>query len=910
MLVWRLTFRQLLVRRVRTLLTLLAIAFAVSLVVAVTTGFSSLTAVALRMVDRYMGSTDVFITARDVQRTTFPESVLADVRADPRVRRAIGRFETPSPIVDAAGDAIVGRPAMLVGLVPGQDDGGTNLTLTAGRWFSNTAGNEVVLNGNVARALASTLAQRNALPPAKTATTLPVPAMLKPGDTFTLPGPSGGLKLTVVGVVHQPEIAGNTVYLPLDTLRNFVVPQDPKVLSRVMVELKKGSDLAAFEKDWSARLREVSPTIRVKLARTNKEQLENNLMGLTMLSAVGVSVSLVSAACIVFSTLSMGVAERQRQLAMLRAVGATKGLVGRLVVLEGLLLGTLGVAVGVPLGVLWVELLTLRFPQVFTQGVVISWLGVTYALVAVIVTALVATVLPAWHASRVSPLEAMSPLAESDLGRGWPWRSAVTGLLLACVDLLILSPLFPPVVRLVSPGAGDDIVRGAQFWGHYAAGVPLTMIGFFLLAPMAVRLIEAVLVPVAARVMALPTALLRQQLAGGLWRAVGTACALMVGLATLVVMQTQGRSALSAWRLPDKFPDVFILHRGLGGLTPPEIDKLAATPGLIPGDLMPIAIASPTFGSNFLAIAGAAMMPESTLFFGIDPAQARRMTELEFRQGDPDTATKLIAQGRHVLVTEEYRQVRNVNVGDTLELSTRTSGVQKFTIAGIVWSPGIDVIVSLFDLGGSFEQRTAYSVFGSIDDARNLFGVKDVSIFAANLTPGIEREELTKRLQQEVGKMGLQAFDIRQIKAGIQTALGNLLLMASSVAFAALFVASLGVTNTIMASIRSRRWQFGVLRAVGVTRGQLLRLVLAESALLALAAVTLGLACGAVMTLQARAATTLFIGFTPEVVLPWGMLAIGVGSVITVALLASLYPAGSTSRKPVLDLLQAGRASA
>jgi putative ABC transport system permease protein len=322
---------------------------------------------------------------------------------------------------------------------------------------------------------------------------------------------------------------------------------------------------------------------------------------------------------------------------------------------------------------------------------------------------------------------------------------------------------------------------------------------------------------------------------------------------------------------------------------------------------MPIAIASPQFGNNFLAIAGAAFMPDATMFFGIDPEQANRMTELEFRQGDAETATRLIKQGRHVLVTEEFRQVKGLGVGDTLELKTRTKGLVKFTIAGVVWSPGIDVMVGVFDMGGQFDQRTAYSVFGSLEDARELFGVTELSVFAANVDRGVDREALTKTIQTELGKMGLQAFDIRQVKAGIEKGLGNLLIMASSVAFAALAVASLGVTNTVMASVRSRRWQFGVMRAVGVTRSQLVRLVLAEAVLLGAAAAALGLGCGAWLVMIARGMEKVMLGIRPEIVLPWGMLFLGVSVVVVVSVVASIWPAASTSRRPVLELLQAGR---
>ena len=79
---------------------------------------------------------------------------------------------------------------------------------------------------------------------------------------------------------------------------------------------------------------------------------------------------------------------------------------------------------------------------------------------------------------------------------------------------------------------------------------------------------------------------------------------------------------------------------------------------------------------------------------------------------------------------------------------------------------------------------------------------------------------------------GFAAYDVRQIKYEIQQGFKRMLLLVSTIAFAAMAVASLGVTNTIMASVRTRRWQFGILRSVGFTRDGLLRLVLAEAVLI------------------------------------------------------------------------------
>src|SRR5437016_7838771 len=139
--------------------------------------------------------------------------------------------------------------------------------------------------------------------------------------------------------------------------------------------------------------------------------------------------------------------------------------------------------------------------------------------------------------------------------------------------------------------------------------------------------------------------------------------------------------------------------------------------------------------------------------------------------------------------------------------------------------------------------------------------------------------------------MSLTAYDVRHIKHAIQHGFGRLLLLVSTVAFAAMAVASLGVTNTIMASVRSRRWQFGIMRSIGVTRDQLLRLVLAEAILIGLIGVVMGLSAGLIMTADARALGALVLGYAPPTVVPWGICWIGCGIVTIVSLLASIWPA-------------------
>jgi putative ABC transport system permease protein len=400
--------------------------------------------------------------------------------------------------------------------------------------------------------------------------------------------------------------------------------------------------------------------------------------------------------------------------------------------------------------------------------------------------------------------------------------------------------------------------------------------------------------------------LLAQQLTGHIWRAAGTASALMVGLAVLVVMHTLGNSVLNAWRLPTRFPDMFIFARP--GLTRDQGKMLENVKGVKSAEVLPIAVTVSRLNDGFFAMVGAAMLPDATMFLGVDPDKAMSMMELDFRAGNAEDAAKKLKMGRHLIVTNEFKELKGLTVGSKMKLKTPKSGEVEYEIAGVVWSPGIDVFVSRFDMGTQFEQRSAASVFGSLDDAERDFGVKEINLFAANLNYFVDKQDLVKQIQSDLGVQGLRVGDVREIKSNIQVGFRKLLLLMSTVAFAAIGVAALGVTNTIMASIRSRRWQLGVLRSVGLGRGQMMRLILAEAILLGLVGCALGVIGGIELSFDGRGLWKKVVGYTPPIEVPWDMVGIGVAIILGVALVASLWPAITAAREEPLSLLQAGRA--
>ncbi len=869
----KLTFSNFRVHRVRAVLTISAIALAVSLVVSVTSGFESLRSTAHRFLATIMGTVDANITRPSAEPGGVPETLLAQLKADPAVRNITARVEESIALMDKAG-----RPmrAEFHGLDPRNDNITDRTECRSGRWFTSDDGYFAVLDQVSAEAMG-----------------------LKVGDEFTIGSTDEKFHLQLVGIVQKPQIMAmflKSIYVPLRTAQRYLKIDNPASVTRLAIDLKSKADGSAFAERWREPLTRTDPRLKIRLQSESSDEMDDHLLGLQILSYLGGTVSMLAATFIVFSAQSMGVAERQRTLAMMRAIGCYRWQIGWLVIVEGLVLAGVGLVLGVGLGFLWLRLLALRFDAFFATGIQLSWGGLLFACVGTALAAILASLLPSITAMRVSPLEAMNPLARP-MSRRTPLLAAGIGLVLASLDAGLL---FLP---------RGTVPRDIQLYGHFIIGLPGIMIGFFLMAPLFVTLFEMTLGPIIAPVFGLKFALLRQQLSSGIWRAAGTCAALMVGLAILLVMQISGHSMLQGWQLPTKFPDIFIFSAG-SMLDAEDQAKLENVQGLVKGDVMPIAIASTGLGSRFFSVELAAMMPDATMFFGVDPDKAFRMMQLDFRQGSAEEASRLLKLGRHVVVTQEFHELKGLGLGDKITLDTTRNGKQEYTIAGVVWSPGIDVIVSQFDMGAQFDQRTVGSLFGWIEDAKTDFGVTGVKLFAANLQPGVAKEQILTGLQKELGKMGLFAGDVRHIKARIIQTFQKLLLMVSTVAFAAMGVSGLGVTNTIMASVRSRRWQFGVLRSIGLTRFQLLRLVMAEAFLLSLVGVGLGLAAGFTMAISAKRLGANILGNNPPLAVPWPMVMLGMGIIVGISMLASLWPAVHVARSRPLALLQAGRASA
>ena len=862
--------------RTRAALTIAAIMVAVSLVVALTTSFASLRGAAYDVLGTMYGSTDLQISPDQQRGTMIDEATVAALRKDDRVRHVDARRVATSSLLDADDKPVHWRPSSIIGIEAENISQASVDALIGGQWFDQSGGEVAVIEEKIAEKL-----------------------KIGVGDSLGLPSPTGTLRLKVVGVLGRPDMLhfeAPAVYLPIATLQRWLGETD--TYSEVKLDLVDSADADEMAAEIQQR---VGPGVyQIETAASRQRNFERNFAGLTVLSYLGGTLSMIAAVFIVFSALTMGVTERSRSLGMLRAIGATRGQIATLVIGEGVALAVIGAAMGVPLGVGWVMLLNWMYPRLFSAGVVFSFGGAVYGAAGTITAALAASLLPAWVASRSDVLDALTVTSRPRKGRSTMW-CGIAGVVLIALDPLIV----------FTPGIGRELRMDA----HLFIGLPALLIGLVGIAPLLVIAADRMFSSAVARVMKLEPTLLRQQLSGGLWRTVGTAAGLMVGLLALVVLQTHGRSMATGWSMPAKFPDMLMVAPM--GLDQQQIDTMQTLEQIRPPGVLAMAMVTPQFATNIFGLGGMMKMPEGTMLFGMDTDRAfgdgsedaEPMIELQYIEGDPDTARKLLKQGHHVIVSEHYTRVKGMGVGDVIKLNTPLSGEVGYTIAGVVRSVGIDMVVRLFEMRREFDRFTAAGAITTLEDVQRDFGTQRIYLMCANVDASVNKRQFERRLRDKLRTWGVLAADARKIKRGVDTALGGLLDLISTIALAAIGVAALGVTNTIIASVRSRRWQMGVLRSLGLTRGAMTRLILAEAVMIGAVASVLGIGGGLLLSLDANHLSIEIIGYVVPLTIPWGVLAMGVGLTLGVAMLAALRPAIGAARSDTLSLLQAGRAS-
>jgi putative ABC transport system permease protein len=587
----------------------------------------------------------------------------------------------------------------------------------------------------------------------------------------------------------------------------------------------------------------------------------------------------IASSFIIATGMTTGVTERVRELAVLRCIGATRRQLAAAQVFSGVVVGAIGACVGLPIGIGGSAWLVSHYPQQLPGGFALSWPGVTVAALGSVSAGVIGAAWSAWNAARVSPLEGLAARSRAP-------RTGTVAIMFAVGVVLVTVHASIVAVR---PGQPDSF-----FWYYVPIGIPAMLSGYFLLGTPVTAAIARFVSPLLSLALRLPPRLLERTLAQTPFRHGFTAASMMVGVAMLISIWTNGRSIMEHWLERMQFPDAFVT--GLS-IRPDTADRVRKLPGVAEA----CAVTRQTVGTDAFGIKG--ITKYKTTFFAFEPEPFFHMSRVEWLQGDPETAIPRLKAGGAVIVAKEFLVTRKIGLGAKINLIDDKDQPHQFEVVGVVTNPGLDVASRFFDIGENYLDQAVNSVFGSRDDLIKYFGNDSISLIQINFKPGADPKATYNSIRNLPGAGIFAGSTAVWLKDYLRTMIGGSLRLFSMVAIGAMIIASFGVANIIIAGVQARAFQFGVLRAVGAHRWLLGRLVIGEALVIAVSACLLGTGLGLQAAWGGQTVTSASIGiefgFHPPVLqVGWAWLAVA-----TVTLAAAAPTAWSLVRKQPRQLL-------
>jgi putative ABC transport system permease protein len=593
------------------------------------------------------------------------------------------------------------------------------------------------------------------------------------------------------------------------------------------------------------------------------QMLQGYQMGLSFVSVIAIFVG----AFLIYNAFWMTVAERTREIGMLRTVGMTRRQVMRQILTEASILGISGSIVGVGFGVLMsrglIRLMEVLLAQEVKE-VQVPLQALSTSLVVGLGVTLVAATIPAWQAGRISPLEALRIRGTSREGwfirRGW-----TLGVALLALSFVVLYGVTLP----------------ADFaWIGHAFSLVLLMAGT-LLVPSAVGIWERVARPLFGRLYGTEGRLGSRNTQRAKLRTTLTVAALMIGVAMILsVSAIVGAFAvdIGSWMENYIGGDLYIYSS-----VPMRSDlvwRLEAVEGVY--------AVTPT--RYFDVKLERAEGDESLTFTALDPSSYSKVASPVFAagQGDPEQLLNRLAAGDAIFLSSVLSEKYGLQQGDTVRIATRR-GEKDFEVAAVV--------VDFYNRG--------LVVQGSWKDLRRYFGMNDASAYLIKLDPGYSAEDVRQRIDDLYG-------DRRHLSVESNAALKgralNLLAQTSSLfdvlSIIAMVVAALGVVNTLTMNVMERTQEIGMLRSVGMTRWQVAKMILAESGMMGLVGGSVGLVFGLLLSHAILSSINSMMGYELSFAWPWRGIIVSMVIALVVSQLAALWPARRAAQMPIIEAIQ------
>jgi putative ABC transport system permease protein len=844
----RATFKSLLARKVRLILSGLAVVLGVMFV----SGAFVLTDTLGRSFDSVFSdayaNTDVGVSAKpkiavsesegEQVAATFPVATLDKVRAVPGVKEAVGDIQADGArVIGSNGKAITSfGPPQLGANWTGEND---LVKLREGR--GPTADNEIAVNATVAKAAKIKIGDRVGV------------LTLEPRHDFTLVGIVGysGGRDSLGGVqevaftepVAQKLMLGQSGVYNNITVRAADGVSDATLRDRIAADLGDGYVVKTGEQLSD----EASASLKQGLSFFN-----NILLGFA-------GVALFVGIFLILNTFSIIIAQRTRELALIRAVGANRRQVIGSVLVEAVVIGLVASVLGLGAGIGVGALLAYAFGKL-GSGLQLAGIGVPPAAVISafgvgLVVTVVAAVLPALRASRIPPIAAMQDVSTPDRPLT---RISVAGAVVSAAGGALLA------VGLTGKAGGNTL------W-TILGGVLVSFIGVALLTPLISRPVVSLLGRIFS--WSVPGKLGRLNSGRNPRRTAITAAALMVGIALVTgvtVILGSAKSSLTALA-EDTIQAQLVISGTQSGPRPPSfdakvLDQAAAIPGVkaVAGEYSDRALikGKPGFVAASSNVAALRDIYKARATAGsIDSLGPDQML------ADSGTAAKL-----------------GLSVGSTVPVQLSRGEARTFTLSGIYAESDL--------FGGIVLPVQATKDFAIPQPTRGYL----------QLNPGTSVDQVQPQVESllrdspEVSVSDRAAF-IKQQTSQFDT----ILLMIQVLLALAILIAVLGIINTLALSVLERTRELGLLRAIGLRRAQAMRMITVEAVVISVFGALLGVAVGS--GLGAAVVRALRDDGIKNLVFPWSQMGLFLGLAAVIGVVAAVLPAIRAARINVLGAI-------
>jgi len=852
-----LTLRWLRNRPLRMLLSMFGIVLGVATILAI--GITNRTAMlsVTQVFENTSGKANLIVTSADTDSRGFDDRVLRRLESFPGILSAVPSVQVQTILAEdmapnQVGLSFFGTDAgglSLFGIDPTRDQDVRNYTILEGGFLLPDMDAEEIV-------LVKSYAEDN---------------NLSTGSSVAINTEAGIVNLRIAGLIAKegPGQLNNGAFgvIPLGTAQKLFYREDQlnQIDLVVAPELTDGNQLEALRTSLQSYLGdEYSVLYPASQGRRMTQMLGSYQIGLNFLSGMALFVG----AFLIFNAFSMTVVERTREFGMLRTVGMSRGQVTRQVLTEAAILGLLGCLLGVGFGIFLARGLSRTMEIVLAMeltSIAIPMDIVVTSVTVGLVVSLLAAFYPAWQAGRISPLEAMRIRAQSSQGFlvrfGW-----IPGSLLLLVSTVIL--IMNPFSYDVQFRMGSMVVVGL-------------FLGGTLLIPSSVSLWEVLFRPAMRLIYGSSGRLGSSNVQRSKVRTTLTVAALMIGVAMIIVvwaMTDSFKGDLDQWLKGYIGGDLFVTSSLPMGRD--VWKKLESTPGVeavAPVRYFEVDWINPSAGEERIS------------FMAFDPASHNQVTSFIFSQEKPDpgSALQAIAQGDHVFISSVLSEKHGLKPGDQIIILTKV-GERRFEIAGVV--------VDYYNQG--------LVISGSWMDMERYFRQQDANVFLVKIEPGLDRGAIRDQIDKLYGKRDNLIIETNQeILGKVSTLMQQSFRMFDVLALIAMMVGFFGIINTLTMNVIERTQEIGMLRGVGMTRGQVVRMILAEAALMGIIGGVLGLVFGVILSRIFLLAMTAMSGYSLEFILPLQRILLAVVMAFVISQVAASLPAARAARTRILEAI-------